>query len=95
MSLEPGALRREPWAMSYIDFAWKELWSIYDEDGDGVISEAEFVRMYKERLSPLIQAAQAEVEGYTPPPVTTSKRRRDVISESEHRMNGSGIYKFS
>ena len=49
-------LQNAPWALPFIHgegFHWADLFAQYDTDNDGHISEAEFVRLYHQKLLPL------------------------------------------
>lgn len=62
-------LHRVPWASALLraDLNWAEIWREYDADGDGMINCDEFLRLYKEKLQPLMKGRRCEARGAARP----------------------------
>ena len=50
-------LHQVPWAAPLLraQLRWEEIWKEYDSDADGKLTREEFLRLYKEKLQPLMK----------------------------------------
>jgi len=67
-------LEEAPWSLAYLaneSFQWDHLWSAYDTNKNGNIDKLEFIRLYQERLYPLIQAKNTLEANETPETAAT------------------------
>jgi len=81
-------LHDAPWALSYLtreDSAldWASLWRDYGTNAEGGVDQPEFLRLYMQRLHPLIRAHREAHSSHVPTPAAKGK-----LAGAEAAVNG-------